>query len=100
MKTMLILAFLTVAFTVFSSAQFPNYAITTDTKAQSEMAIAASPLNGNNLFAAWADGGTASPYNVHVGYKYSTDGGISWNPSSYSPLTPSIGSVTYNYISD
>jgi hypothetical protein len=100
MKTIAIISLL-LAVTVAGWGQLLDQALTTDGKSQVEMAIAVSPLDGNKLFGVWADFSTTPPYPTHIGWSYSTDGGHLWSSnSSYSPLTPSIGGTSYNYISD
>ncbi len=57
MKTIAIIWML-LALTFCGWAQLQNTALTTDSKSQSEMGIAVSPLNANELIGVWADGGS------------------------------------------
>ena len=55
MKAYKLIIFLIIIASSFSIAQFTNLAVTTNTADQSEPTVAVSPLNSNNVLAAWND---------------------------------------------
>jgi hypothetical protein len=94
----------------YTSAQFTNTAITTNTYDQSEPTIAVSPLNSNNVIAAWNDFRVINGNDFSKpGYAFSTNGGQTWSeaivtPSGYTNgFDPSVsfdrfGNAFYCYV--
>jgi hypothetical protein len=76
MKSFKLIVTLILFFTMQAlSQQFPNIAVTTNNKDQSEPTIAISPVNSDHLLAAWNDFRVINA-NTHYkpGYAFSTDG--------------------------
>lgn len=72
-------------------AQYQNIAITTNAFDQSEVTVAASPLNPNYLMAAWNNFGSVG-YSK-PGYAFSTNGGSSWSLA----ILPPHGGFSYGF---
>jgi hypothetical protein len=71
--------------------QYPNIAVTTNSRDQSETQIAVSPLNNNLLIGVWNDYGDTN-YS-QAGYRLTTNGGTTWSGGILSPP-----SVLHHYI--
>jgi hypothetical protein len=112
MKVFKFLALFAVIAASYSFAQFTNVAITTNTADQSEPTIAVSPLNSNNVMAAWNE--FRSEGFSKAGYSFSTNKGSTWTegpfllpppdrPTFKFGFDPSVaydqfGNTFYNYI--
>lgn len=80
-----------------TKAVYQNINVSNNSYPQNEPSIKISRKNPDRIVAAWRDFRTGvEPANRKIGYSYSTDGGITWQPSSvllaYNPF--------YKYSSD